>query len=269
MKKISIIITLFIFFGNLFFQSCKKKDDNINSQTPTTGVSIPKIATSFDSVQNITTTFQYDINGRIISEYTSDSVHLEYSYHNDSVFIKSYNSQNFLYQESKLALNSENLVESGIIFSFSSKQVYPSFEWPPGTFNFNSKATVDTLIVHFKYDNGFLVKQAEYNFSGSYYYLLDTCYYENDNIVFDELHVLPSNKYVTYYTTDFSLKNTIGYQNIGISFFGKQSKNLVIKKITNDTDTINISYIFDSQGRVIKEIHTGSYINTYEFTYTN
>ena len=47
--------------------------------------------------------------------------------------------------------------------------------------------------------------------------------------------------------------NTIGYYNLGISFYGKSNKNLV-KKATYGTDFDSYTYEYDSKGRVIKEI---------------
>jgi len=73
----------------------------------------------------------------------------------------------------------------------------------------------------------------------------------------------PSGSLTFTYHTDKT--NTIGNDNKGMSFFGKESKNL-INTSTNGSGTVLVySHEYDSQGRVTKE--TGKYGYAYNYTY--
>ena len=77
----------------------------------------------------------------------------------------------------------------------------------------------------------------------------------------------------TFSTYEYSQKNnTIGYENMGMSFLGKQNINLTSKQIYHKNsdlpDTAYFSYEFDNKDRVVKQITNNSgNINTILYTY--
>jgi len=130
-----------------------------------------------------------------------------------------------------------------------------------------------------EYDaNKYLTKETECN----YYYEGDTLKYlytiTNGNV--SNMYMTLTDQYNPYVITETFFyytdkKNTIGDQNRGITFLGKQNNNLLKTLIYDEgsyytPDTIQYNYKFDAKNRVVMlyvHLESGNYIDSTRYTY--
>jgi hypothetical protein len=236
---------LFIALFVILF-SCKKDDD----QTQTSIAKIKEIDHWINGSIVSSETYQYDSKGRIIRE-------IEKAIINDSLTY----TFNYMYYYSgstitvKYGLNSDSmeLLSSYILNSKGLVISVTNFNSGSNTYEYNSE--------------GYLVKKISTSKSGE---TDSTLYdYQNGNIV--SWTFAGSVSYTKTYQYLTNTTNTIDLENKGISFFGKQSKNLILNVITqypDQTDTIAYTYEFDSKNRVEKQIKNSSTTSYITFTYT-
>jgi len=244
-----------IFLTGVFF-ACKK-DKNETPQPSTPAVTIPKIKTETDSLDNSTSTYFYNNAGKLYKVLYHDGNYDTVIYAANSITVKGYEINPLtLSYEMVFNLNNKGLATSAwqINYNVSKKTNNSLFK----TFLFNNSKTNDTTTVQYFYNtNDYMIKEI-YNNN-------DTLTYNYDNI--GNLISTVSNGYTTNYEYYTDKINTIGYYNWGIYFLGKDSKNLIKSAIKN-THTTNFNYTFDSNNRVSKKREiTSNYQNTTTYTY--
>jgi hypothetical protein len=232
---------------------CQKDDDACSNENGGTGVKgTPLIATEIlyngDGRILRSTSLTYDSKGRLIR-------------FNRNVVIQDNEAKSviYTYSESSILLKHTYATNSIIIgvLSLNAKGLAVSNVYKKENGEIESSSDVD-------YDgNGFLIHKKDVekksNYECNYSYTI-----ENGNVV---KMVSASNsgysetETYTYYTDK---PNTIGNENHGVFYCGKQSKNL-LKSKTNRGHTDTYTYEFDSKNRVTKQLCSdGSYT---EYTY--
>lgn len=248
MKTLKFLLYLLI--SIIAFSACKKSSTDNKSSVPAPQSSIPKIATIRGSID--TTFFQYNSSGKLIKEINWSGYQiLEYS--GNTVTLKDYSEGGSIQSTEIFTLNSRG---QAISSSYAGKK--KSTEG-----NYLSEGNFNTTYTY-EYDNdGYLIRKM-YPISES---ILDTVAYTiiNGN---ETQAKYPGNEYFNYTYTNTT--NTIGRENEGITFLGKQSKNLVQSSThtyqSHTSDPITITYAYDNKGRVTIETSLGA---SGWYTYTN
>jgi hypothetical protein len=229
------------------FISCKKSDNQLQPEEN----KIPKIKTeSWFSIGNswgdVVISYEYDQDGRIAKITDGDDLST-YKYEPQKVIINKYNSKSQSTYVDTLLLNNKGLVIAERNFFFK-----------------------DFI---YKYNTeGYRITAPNY---GAETWTIDTLTIKNGNTV--EITPKYWNEYVmatTTYKFQASL-NTIGDQNKGITWNGKQNVNLTSEE---DRKTVNVwrtyeqhysyTYEFDTKIRITKKIITyGSAVTNVEYSY--
>jgi hypothetical protein len=218
-NKLFLFITaLVMLFSFVMINGCKK-DDNNTTPDNTDSTKTPKIKTLTYVLSNgndVTETYVYDEQGRIITKTFSGSSSnvISYSYNTNSIIM--YNDRDKTTHT--FELNSNGYATSEKITD-AQNNVLSSDNY---TYDSDGHLTTDGEFTY-TWSGGNLVSKTNSNGSRKYTYFSDKT-------------------------------NTIGNQNRGISFLGVDSKNLISSNIYNDdiTNTQNYSYEYDSLNRVTK-----------------
>jgi hypothetical protein len=245
--------------------SCKK-DKN---EEPT--IPVPQLLTItnyYNGAVSGVRTIHYDANGRYVKSTLNNGSYDTIEYSNPLVLWKSYDAKGILTGIETYNINSDGLA----IFNSSDKKRDKA---PIEPLQKNMNFTKEINDAAFEYDaNGYLVKQTDYNYFTSLDTTITIFHIVNGNI--SGKSVSSSSSYIEEMTFSFTYlpdrPNTIGYQNTGIFFLGKQSKNLleyiIFKTALSNPDTIKYKYGFDSKNRVIMQIQSmNSIIMATSFTY--
>lgn len=239
MKLIFKVCVILSFFSIIIF-SCKKDKNNYNNNVVP---SIPKISTvTYKSgTTSSTNIFSYNSNGTLNILTESDGSYTKYEYAGTKIAVKSYNNSGILTKTDTLTLNS-----SGLAVNYSSSNSYTTYEYDV---------------------NGYLKKELKYNYN----VLTDSTLYKilDGNTTTISLNGIqqPYNYLVEYqFLTD--KVNTIGNENGGITFLGKQNFNLPQSYTVSGSMQYSMvyTYEYDSKGRVYKQIENGG-PDTTIFTY--
>lgn len=239
MKSNALFCALLSVF--ILFNSCKKSDKEVDKIT----ISIPKIKTiTYYKGDSITshTSFEYDTSGKLSKSTYSNGQSFTFSYAPSNIIRTYYYIISEKPSIDTLILNNKGLViseEGGIT----------TYEYTPE--GYQSKLTIDaspkTSQTYTSLD-GNIIKNTERNY--------------NDV------------RYIHTYTFLSDIINTIGNENMGITYFGKQDKNLKSKDNTidlrdNKTFQLTYEYEFDTKNRVtkLKKIGWYSYNDSETYTY--
>lgn len=123
-------------------------------------------------------------------------------------------------------------------------------------YNLNEQGLVSSIAQFVKYwydEDGYMVKHFQ---TGGGYAYYDSVIYQCHNPVlvcrsYTNRGEYNDTTYQTFYTNQI---NTIGNENRGIYFFGKQSNTLIQSERTRNQTTMAYTYIFDDQQRVLWQI---------------
>lgn len=210
----------------LVFSNCKKSDD----EAPESAVVIPKIKVMTCYQNNSISfqqTFEYDQAGRLAKRTNVGDYEDTFIYHADKIII----SKHYIERDTTFLLDTLFLDSRGLVIAESGR----------GTYEYDAKG----------FQTAFLVGQLlTYQVSG-------------ENTVKREAWEFKNGAWEKVVTTDFKFlqnrANTIGNENMGISFYGKQDKNLrseacyVFHENTTNTGILHtFHYEWDAQNRVIK-----------------
>lgn len=237
--------------GFLALSSCKKDDENGTE-------SLPLIAT--ETSDGITSTFSY-INGRLDKIVDNDNFKTTFTYETSKVTVSEFESDGTLSYSEIYTLNSKGLAISSTSAGKKKK---------------SGNITADRLMLKncasttatYEYDaNGYMTKVTMSDGSTtSSSTLVITDGNPTSGTATSEGFTF--NMLFAYFTDK---TNTIGQENEGITFLGKQSKNL-LKSATVSfigySSSTNYVYEYDSKNRVTKQTETDSDGNSYMTTYT-
>jgi hypothetical protein len=247
----TINFSLYFLISIIAFSACKKNSNDNEPYIPDNGSSIPKIATITGSVD--TTFFQYNSSGKLIKEINwSGYQTLEYS--GNTVTLKDYSKGGVIQSTEIYTLNPRG---QAISSSYTGKKKSTEGKYLSEG-NFSTTYT-------YEYDNnGYLIREM-YPISESIH---DTVVYTITNGNVTQVKY-PGNEYFNYTYTNSN--NTIGKENEGISFLGKQNKNLGKSSThTYQSQTSNpttSTYEYDNKGRV-KMLTTSDGSSSWSVTYT-
>jgi hypothetical protein len=276
MKKIymTIIPALLLF---TFITGCKKdSNDSVGNTAPS--LKLEKLTRYHQGVVYDAQAFQYDIKGMLIRVGYYDGSFDSLLYTSSQVLRNHYSSSGLLTGADTYTLNPNGLAS---YVHYGSKKDGKSLEDKVTGWMDIIKHSTGTNEVFREYNaEEYLVKETYYNYSSygdtlNYFYAIS-----NGNISgMTRTSSLPSTSYTlvetySYYTDK---QNTISNQNKGISFLGKQNKNLVNSIITTydnyySPDTVRYIYKFDNNNRVATRYTYLSYsqiIDSTFYTYKN
>lgn len=227
MKTSTVFFALLILF--IAFSACKK---TLEDEIKYPGTRIKKTSLYYQGNKTVETNYQYDATGRVIKESVSDNQTIEYSYLPGKVIMKAY----LPYHTGEIPTSTMLLNDKGMQTS----------NLPSTTILYDEDGYLleMTLLVNnipnshtFKIENGNTVM-----------WTLRTGNHL-ENIAYDHIYEFLPNS-----------TNTIGYENMGMAFNGKQDVNLVSKEtiVTHHSggtskSTINYLYELDAKNRVVKK----------------
>jgi len=253
-----IRLSLFILLTGVFiFSSCNKG----NTDSPYANDSIPKIqkiAEFYNGSKQRETSFTYDSNARLIKVlyneiYSSEQFYDSLSYTSTTVTRTTYNRNHKFMEQEVFTLNSKHLA---VVMTDTLGEEKKSARLH---FKYGSLENESNIYV---YDlDGYQTLEITSNEFGGIHRFEKT--FANGNLVSsiyqymaNDTVILNGNSYFNY----FDNLNTIGNQNRGIFFLGKQNTNL-ISSLTDQrwhsTDTLHLTtsyrYEYDSRKRVVKQ----------------
>ncbi len=216
---------------------CQKDDETSNEENGGTGVKGTSLIASMTlhNKEGVTTlSFKYDEKGRLVGEVDKKN--------------------NADYYSSSIAYEASKYIKTSVYVSSGNKMV--------STGMLNERGLATSVIYKCSIDEDSGTDVYEYNSEGFCIHRVMT-YKDGDknehtytigggNVLEDKESFQNNLDYwiYTYYTDK---ANTIGIENMGVSFSGKQSKNLVKSK-TNGGHTVTYTYEFDSKNRVTKQL---------------
>jgi hypothetical protein len=256
--KINISFFTLVFLI-LFLPSCKKD----NSGSPAFHDSIPKIQTVteyFNGEKERVTSFSYDASSRLVRVsfdeiYNNQKYYDTIIYNGATITMTTYDAKNKLIESEIFTLNSNQLAV--LMTDTLGEQKKSSFR------PFLDFSLQDHEANIYGYDdNGYQTLEISTNeFGGTHRYEKS---YSNGNLVSSSYEymandtLIQSGASVFKYYTDKS--NSIGNQNRGIPFLGKQNTNLLLSisdQKWHSYDTLRLTtsyrYEFDNQNRVVKQ----------------
>jgi len=281
----SLFVVSLILVGSLFFSSCHK---DINEPVTAT---IPLIAAIYGYSDNdsltSTISFQYDDKGRLIKldQYLGYTM-MEYS---ESAIVFRNFVDGVLKDTSIIQLNNKGICTSSSMNNSNEQQTY----------EYNNDGY---LISTFFEDNNWMFTSNNTVLEGNYVTTISTEVTKTTNPASVKEVGFLNNSFLTTIQdkritlekklksaaldfTSYSSKshfqfykdqlNTIDFENMGFSFYGKQNKN-PIKQETNtttfdsdpsETITVTYTYMYDTKGRITRQTSSYGYYSIY--TYVN
>ena len=248
MKNIIIILALF-----LAFISCSKNDEpqpqpRLQPQQQTVE-SVAKIKTI--SRGSGSSTYTYDMQGRLLKQEDSEGGKVTYTYSNNTVIENNYNASSTLVSTYAIDLNADGLVIKKTL-TFPTTTTY-IFEY---SYNTNKQLVQEikkrgnpitvTSTVEYTYTANQLSSKKEYLSDGTLYL----------TSVFE-------------YFTDKS--NSMGFKNFGLLFYAEESDFPKKSEINTFSPTNSITdlyeYLYDSKNRISKRITNGGSNGVNDITY--
>lgn len=259
-----------------FISSCKKDNNNGNG-TNTGAFSMRKIQSLteyYNGTLQSVDSFQYDNKWRVIKDIMDDGSYTTYEYSNLKVTVKSFYNDNTLMDIATGFLNANGYATLVTDSSYGKKKKsgihIKKSDLMKGVNSSGLSLTYD--------NNGYLISTSQIADSATATYTI-----LNGNTT-SIIYLMNNNVAKAQFTELFTFNdksNTIGLENQGISFMGKQNKNLASsytsteKDLTNNTTystTTQYTYEYDNKGRVTKQTETDSSSSdtyTYVYTYTD
>ena len=257
-------ILLVVVMGN-FVAACDEEDSE-KPNTPDTGA-IPKIA-SLSWINNISgdsgwKKFTYDAKGRIAKEERRNII---LSWDKSSELVYEFETV-YKYTDAEIVATRTELGDTEFISSITTYQLnnkgLVKDEYIQEYMFAGSEPSEKTNVRSYVYDeNGYLKQVQRY---GSFARI-------TEYVVSDQNIHRIKDPHIEYY---YDKTNTLGLNNYGISFFGKDSKNLYKRGGPPEWHDFEYhEYEFDAKGRPVKDIQTYQEagqlnMSTYTYVYTN
>lgn len=275
--KPSLLLIVILLAANFTFISCK--DENNDPAETSTPLMASRLNYSQDGQIHQTDAFHYDSKGRLIELDTSDKYKTTFEYSESQVIMKDY------YKDSLDVTQIFKLNNKGLCTSTSWDESYTTDYTYDGngyrmtsvdkdgnstitqtyTVSNQNYVTIASQDVYVSSQSGKVIKP---DFFGKLGRLkTDPTGIASQNILKSASDII--NNYVTDFEFYTDKKNTIDFENMGISFLGRQNKNPVKQQTETYTNmpahTINFTYEYDSKGRITKQIweHGGYDVFTY------
>jgi len=250
----------FLFLAIVLGLGACKKDSNDSSS----GSSVAKIlSTAYYENGNLafTQTIQYDASGKPVKVTADDGSFYYVAIGPSSVVITSFDTLGVQDGTDNYILNAKGLAISQVSTWNKPGNKNDMFKHHKNTGKGSSSYT-------YEYDaNNYLIKNI-YTEGG----VGDTVIYTISGGNTTTATTVGSFPFVQSYQFLTNKTNTIGNENMGVSFLGKQDKNLIsATTYTFDagSQTINTSYTYDSKGRVLKVFNPDAPEDYTIYTYTN
>jgi len=282
----SLFVVSLLLVGNLFFSSCHKDKNDAGIDTNPLIASISSYYWNGDL--EYSQSFQYDKQGRLIKRIEDGGFYSTMEYSDSTVILRDYEADE-LKSTSIAKLN-----DMGLCTSVSSKDnnVVKTYEYTNDGYC-KSNIYEDDTIWH---ASSFTISEENYA-TEKYEYirkninssalkepglLKNSFLPTNHENSFDPLKSLKSAQFNYTLITEFQFYkdkiNTITDKNMGLSFMGKQNKNLIKLDIitsaaspeleeTYDTDSVTYTYEYDHRGRITQQIKSDEWNNHY-YVYT-
>lgn len=264
--KSSLLFIAILFAANLTFISCQDEDND--PAEPSKPLLASRSSYSQDGKEHQTEAFHYDSNGRLIEVDTSDKYKTTFEYSQSQVTVKSYYKDS-LDETQILQLDNKGLCTSTIWDeNYTTNYTYDDNGYRKTTVEKDGNSTITqtftvsnqnyvTIKIEDVYISSQSVKVMKPDFVGK----LDWLKTAPTGIASQNILKSASDQ-INNYVTDFEFytdkANTIDFENMGISFFGKQNKNPVKQQTETYTGrpaySTNYTYEYDSKGRITRQI---------------
>ncbi|HET6556000.1 MAG TPA: hypothetical protein VFG54_01720 [Prolixibacteraceae bacterium] len=230
LKSLFLALCLFI-----AFTSCDQSDDD-----PTPNVPKIKTITHYAGAKTTSETYEYDSSGRVVKISYTEENYDQYDYRTDTIIMKTFRFRD----PDTLLLNHEGRVVSEM-FGYTNYEYYPGGK------------TAKAFIYNW---DGELNSSFEYQVTDENTTTLD---------IWEFVNGAPKHTITYNYEHLANSTNTIGNQNRGMTFYGKQDKNLMsVKKLTtlgtNNIEVVTYRYQLDAKKRVVKKWAEGSPDDVYD-----
>lgn len=273
--KNSFFLITILFAFNLIFNACDKDNDNAeNSSNPL----LSSVSYYYNGQSEGTETYQYDKQGRLIKMTYDDGEYSLIEYSASTVTVKDYEDGELGYTVI-LNLNSK-----GQCVSQDEDGDLTAYEYDSNGYRKSSVYESDDYI----YTETFTVSGGNYvtivsedqsiTKSAS---IISPDLFRKSNL-FKKLGMSSKPQNTLKSTANYSSKtdfqfyldksNTIDYENMGVSFLGKQNKNLIKEEKRTSTyesetytDITTYTYEYDSIGRVTKQTDNDGSYSTYTY----
>jgi len=262
-----LLISLFtILIG---FSSCNKNNDADEYQ-PVTPLPLIKTMTVINKLDGLTHvfSFEYDELNRVTNVQVDGELYEKYSYLNDTLISRELFSSNSVFEIDSVKLNGQGLVVS------DSRRLFLIYQYDDDMRHFydgNAQYNSDGYI--FSIGSSYGGYHATYKIEDGN--TIETAVSQRIPILEDE-SIFRDSLIQTYnYQYFTTTTNTIGNENLGMAWKGKQNKNLVseitIIRANSQASTspkMTYTYKYDSQRRVIKKTSisdNGESVRTYTY----
>lgn len=270
MKKLSFCLVLVAICATLF-SGCKK-DDSDDPASRVAGAKISKVTEYVNGKVYSTDTYQYDGSGRLSKATYNTGQSTTFEYIGSSVVVKDYSKDGSTDDNyGVFNLNSKGLATSVSNVQAGSTEKKAKIDTKLGRNGLFASVASDDVDCTYEYDNdGYQIRELWSDNQDKNYVIA------NGNVVssygtwewgYEETYELLKDK-----------KNTIGYENMGIFFMGRQDANLRSSVTSKNKDEYgkwhtykdSYTYEYDSKNRVIKktEISEGEQTSNRYTTYT-
>ena len=266
MKTKNLKSTVCMLLISLIFSSSCKKHNEVRPSSSSIPIILQEIYHDDDQLFIDTATYFYNNQGKLTKlEHSSDTSYLTFEYTKKTVILKWFDNSDNLFYESIYNLNSKGLVESFTDLR-SNHKCHPIIRRSEKQINKSTNS-----VSSYTYDSkNYLIQSvyvSDYNWiDSSFYQVVNGNTISCFSIQTSSMSTSTNNSNNVFLTDKI---NTIGYKNIGVTFFGADDINLLSQSThyyDNSPPSIyNYTYEFDSFNRVTKKIfESGSYI-TYRY----
>lgn len=228
---------------SIAFSACK---DSHEDETHYPGPRIKKISIYYQGNLIDEKTYHYDFTGKVIKESVSGNYYIQYSYLPGKLMMKAY-----------LPDNTEDVPVDTMLLNGMGLQ---TSDYPSTTIKYDADGyLVEMTLLINNIPNSHTFKIEDGN---TVHWTLRTGNHL-ENITNDQVYEFLPNS-----------TNTIGYENMGMPFYGKQNENLVSKATTIShrstgtyESTVTYQYELDANNRVVKKSTVGEPGNYTVYTY--
>lgn len=267
MRKFNLF-TVILLAAIFVFSSCKKKDDE---ETPTPTPSIPKIKyeiqVNTSPIPNDTTKFTYNSAGKLIRvDQTYDTSYSVITYTANLATVNDFDKTGTLQHISLYTLDANgravSSIDSSTLSSGGKNTLLKNKNLK------NGKGNLSSCTYTYNSD-GYLIKQV--STVGTDIQTMDYVITNGNTTALSGNYVSGAATPVPFtgtYVFNTDTTNTIGWENMGVSIFGKSDKNLIKSGLETYTGmynsrTTDYTYEYDTKKRVTKVMRSSTTVFTF------
>lgn len=265
-RSFTLILSI-VWAGSLLFTSCE--DENNDPGKPSKPLLTTKAYYNKEGALEESESYRYDIHGRMMEMNTGDAYKVVFEYSTSTVTAKEYDEGELAYTTvfniDDKGLCSTLLSDDGTIsYAYDANAYRKTSVEQDGNSTYTETYTVSnenyvTITTESRYATS---ESTQVKKSGSFGKSLFIKALGKSNITQNNLKA--ASDQISTFKTDYTFytdkTNTIDFENLGISFLGKQNKNPVKQETETLSDgisgTIDYTYEYDAKGRIVKKTYS-------------